>query len=82
MMVLMASSVIVVLLVILAGRFALRGKGLVVAKLAAFLLIVIVLWTLIAMKSASTATQIAGSGANGVSGAITGLVHFLNDLFG
>jgi hypothetical protein len=73
--------VIVVLLAFLGGRFALRGKGVPAAKLAAYLLILILVWVLVASQSVSTASQVAGAGANGVSEAIAGLVHFLNDIF-
>ena len=76
-----AAAVIVVLLAILGGRFALKGKGLPAAKLGAYVLILVLVWVLVASQSVSTASQAAGSGASGVSAAIAGLVHFLNDLF-
>jgi hypothetical protein len=77
-----AAAVIVVLLAFLGGRFALKGKGAPAAKLAAYLLIIIVVWVLIASQSVGTADHVASAGAGGASGAISGLIHFLNDLFG
>lgn len=76
-----AAAVVVVLVAIYIGRYAGRGKGNPSARLTAILSVIIVMWLLLAVGNASVATHLAGYGAGGISETVSGVAHFLNDVF-
>lgn len=80
--VMVAAAVVIALVAYLTARFVTGGRGPNSARLAAILVIFIVAWMLIAVRSPSMGAQIAGYGAGGVSEGITGVVNFLHSLIG
>jgi hypothetical protein len=76
-----AAAVIVVVVAYATGRFVSNGRGPHSSRLAAILVIYLVLWMLIAVSSVRTAGEVASYGAGGVSEIITGVIRFLNDVF-
>jgi hypothetical protein len=75
-----AAAIIVFFLILLIGRFALRGKGVVSGKLASILVMFIVAWALIAVSNLSLADQIAGWLGGGVATLVHGVSGFLSEL--
>jgi hypothetical protein len=76
-----AAAVIVVLVFILLARFPLKGKGAPAARLASLLAIIITLWLFVAVTNPAAAGDVASGAASGTSTAITGLGHFITDVF-
>lgn len=77
-----AEAVVVVLVFILLARFTLKGKGAPAARLAAALAVIIALWLFVAVQNPPAAGDVASAAASGTSTAITGLGHFIADVFG
>jgi uncharacterized membrane protein required for colicin V production len=76
-----AAAVVVASFVYATVRFVNNPRGPHSSRLAAILVIYIVAWMLIAVANVRMAGEIASYGASGVSEIITGVVHFLNDVF-
>jgi hypothetical protein len=74
------AAVVVVLMTYLTARFVTGTRGPNSPRLAGMLVIYLVVWLLIASQSTSTAASIAGYGAGGVTEAVSGAIHFLNDV--
>ena len=78
----MAAALFVFFLVLLIGRFALRGKGVVSGKLASILVMVIGVWILIAVTNLSLADHVAAWLGGGVATLVHGVAGFISDLLG
>jgi hypothetical protein len=76
-----AAAVGVVIVFVLLARFALKGKGNPAARLASLLAVLINLWLFIAVTNPPAAGDVASAAASGTSTAITGLGHFIADVF-
>ena len=76
------AAILFVLFVYLTARFVTGGRGPNGARFGAIVAIYLVVWLLIAVGNTTTAVDIARFGADGVSTAVAGVVHFLNALFG
>lgn len=76
------AAVLVVVAFIAFWWIATHGKGGVPGRIIAWGAAIIVVWVLVAMKNPSAATDVARGAASGTSAAITGLGHFLSDVFG
>lgn len=77
----MAEAVVVVLVFVLLARFTLKGKGNPAARLASLLAVLIALWLFVAVTNPLAAGEVASATASGTSTAITGLGHFIADVF-
>ena len=77
----MAAAVIVVVMFFALARFTLKGKGAPAARLASLLSVLIALWLFVAVTNSAAAGDVASAAASGASTAITGLGHFLADVF-
>lgn len=78
----MAAAVGVVIVFFAIARFTLKGKGSPAARLASLLAVLITLWLFVAVTNSAAAGDVASATASGTSAAITGLGHFLTDVFG
>lgn len=76
------AAIAFVLLAYLTARFVTGGRGPNGARFGAIVAIYLVVWLLIAVGSPATAVDIARFGAAGASAAVTGVIHFLNGVFG
>ncbi len=76
-----AAAVGVVLVFFLLCRFTLKGKGNPAARLASLLAVLITLWLFVAVTNPLAAGDVASGVASGTSAAITGLGHFIADVF-
>ena len=70
-------AVLAVLGVVVAWRYAVKGKGNGAARLAALLCAVIVVWVLVAMQDPKSANLVADGFVTGISQAVSGLAAFL-----
>ena len=77
----MAAAVGVVLVFFALARFTLKGKGAPAARLASLLAVLIALWLFVAVTNPAAAGDVASAAAAGTSSAVTGLGHFLGDVF-
>jgi hypothetical protein len=77
-----AAAVGVVIVFVLLARFTLKGKGNPAARLASLLAVLIALWLFVAVTNPAAAGDVASAAASGTSTAITGLGHFIGDVFG
>lgn len=77
----MAAAVGVVLVFFALARFTLKGKGNPAARLASLLAVLITLWLFVAVNNPPAAGHVATAAASGTSTAITGLGHFIADVF-
>lgn len=77
----MAAAVGVVIVFFALARFTLKGKGNPAARLASLLAVLIALWLLVAVTNPAAAGDVATAAASGTSAAVTGLGHFLTDVF-
>ena len=71
-------AVLAVLGVVVAWRYAVKGKGNGAARLAALLCAVIVVWVLVAMQDPKSANIVADGFVTGINGAVSGLASFLS----
>ena len=76
------AAVVVVLVFFAIARFTLKGKGAPAARLASMLAVLITLWLFVAVVNPAAAGDVASGAASGTSAAVTGLGHFLTDVFG
>ena len=70
-------AVLAVLGVIAIWRLAVKGKGAVAARLAAWLCAVIVVWVMVGFKDPAVAGTMATDFVSGISAAASGLAAFL-----
>jgi hypothetical protein len=77
----MAAAVGVVIVFFAIARFTLKGKGNPAARLASLLAVLIALWLFVAVSNPPAAGDVASAAASGTSTAITGLGHFIADVF-
>lgn len=61
---------------------ATHGKGGVPGRVIAWGAVILVTWLLVALKNPAAAGDVASGTASGTSAAVTGLGHFLTDVFG
>jgi hypothetical protein len=76
-----AAAVGVVIAFFALARFTLKGKGAPAARLASLLAVLITLWLFVAVKNPPAAGDVATAAASGTSTAISGLGHFIADVF-
>jgi hypothetical protein len=74
------AAVLAVLLVIFVWYIATHGKGLVVARLMAWLLLILAILVLVAIKDPGLAGSALAGFAHGISQAVSGLVNFIKAL--
>lgn len=72
--------VVAVLAVIVAWRYAVKGKGSGAARLAALLCAVIVVWVMVDLQDPRSGGMVASGFASGIGQAVTGIGKFIGML--
>jgi hypothetical protein len=75
------AAVVVVVAFIAFWWIVTHGKGTVPGRIVAWGTAILVIWVLVAMKNPPAAGDVASGVASGTSAAITGLGHFISDVF-